>query len=369
MLEDLETVKRTIKDKEVGLLGVLKELTKYKEDTEKLQKEKTKLQEFGKKKKVELENKEKEFKEKLDKNKNEMKVSLEEKQYNFNSQIDEKNKEISEMLESLAKCEEEIKEYETKLNKAEQLRRDESELHMKKLRALESQLTAVGEDKESSLQSRLDILNESHSTELKEKESEIKRLQAEIKASSDSYHDMEDRLKINLESSLKSEEEMDIKFKDMEQKLVDFNTFQTKLSEVEKYKSALEAKVKELKSGAEKQKNKMEELEKNKMAELEKVLVEKEQVFNELRQIKTTVINLEANLSSSESKNSQLSQKISEILEKTTQQNLERVSELETELETIRSNLSETESTLETKVKFSFFFLFISLDLVHYCTF
>jgi len=350
LLEDLETVKRTIKDKEVGLLEVQKELTKYKQDTEKLQKEKTKLQEFGKKKKVELENKEKEFKEKLDKNKTEMKVSLEEKQSSFKSQIDEKNNKISEMLESLAKCEEEIKGYETKLHKAEQLRRDESEMHMKKLRALESQLTAVGEDKESSLQSRIDILNESHSTELKEKESEIKRLQTEIKTFSDSYHEMEDRLKINLESSLKSEEEMEIKFKDMEQKLVDFNTTQTKLSEVEKYKSALEAKVKELNSGAEKQKNKMEELERNKMAELEKVLAEKEQVSNELCQTKTTVKNLEANLSSSESKNSELSQKISEILEKSTQQNCERVSELETELDTIRLNLRETESTLETKV-------------------
>jgi len=179
-------------------------------------------------------------------NVDEYKAKLARADENLNTAMEEKAKEITDLLETVTKSEEEVRIVRAKLDEADNRRKEESSEHVQRLKTLEAELEKVasaGTDEEAAFNSRLSIMQASYNTELGEKEAEINRLNEQTDGLRQACQELEERLKYNLESSLKSEEEMEARAKGLEEQLEKQQENNRMLVNLEQAKSDLEARI------------------------------------------------------------------------------------------------------------------------------
>jgi len=150
----------------------------------------------------------------------------------------EKDKEVKLALESMAKLEAEVA------------------LEKKKVEVAESKLAACMEDHRLALDnlsanyesgsSEVEVVKERLKTELAEKESEVQRLLESVQVAEEAGKELQERLDINLDSSMKNEEEYEQKISTLESKL---NLLEGSLKESEEN---LSSKAEELRDANEK---------------------------------------------------------------------------------------------------------------------
>eukprot|EP00092_Neocalanus_flemingeri_P054245 GFUD01063881.1.p1 GENE.GFUD01063881.1~~GFUD01063881.1.p1 ORF type:complete len:1583 (+),score=606.32 GFUD01063881.1:211-4959(+) len=163
----------------------------------------------------------------------ELEKTLKELTTSSTEKLNDKDKELSERLETMAKMEDSIKEHKDKVESVEKQLKYAHEEHKNNLENLKTQLLQ-NENLESS---QIDIMVESHKTEIGEKENEIKKLHESLLTLEESAKELQERLNYNLESSMKTEEEFETKIQSLEETMrsteVNLCTTESNLKEAE----------------------------------------------------------------------------------------------------------------------------------------
>ena len=134
--------------------------------------------------------------------------------------LEEKQAELSSCLGSMARMEDSVRGHQDKVEEAQQKLQGAQEEHRKSLETLRLQF----QNSENQELNQLGILIEKHKLELDEKENLIKKLHSKSLSLEESTRELQDRLTYNLESSMKTEEELETKVKNLETELHSFNT-------------------------------------------------------------------------------------------------------------------------------------------------
>jgi len=139
---------------------------------------------------------------------------------NYKVKLDEKDKELAECLTSMAKMEDSIREQKEKVEQAELQLSSAHEEHKQNLENLKLQL----ENNENSELNQVGILLEKHKIEMEEKDSEMKKIHQKFLGLQESSKELQQRLDYNLESSMKTEEELEAKVKSLTHEIQSFKT-------------------------------------------------------------------------------------------------------------------------------------------------
>jgi len=210
----LKTLEAKISSVESEKHELLEQVKKFKKDSADLQLFKNDINEL-KAEKIILEEKLKENDLEVSKRKaivGNLEKSLSELTSESKSKLADKDKELNEMLETMAKMEDTIKEHKEKIDLTEKQLQYAHEEHKINLENLKSQISS-NENQESN---KIDILVESHKTVLEEKDNELRKLQEKVIIIEESAKELQERLDYNLESSMKTEEEYESRIKSLD---------------------------------------------------------------------------------------------------------------------------------------------------------